>query len=97
MSITYLSVQGLKQTMSPAVAVIPIKASPNREQLVLRAGVCNVTNQCVDISLVGENPRGVQVSNDGRRIDKVPVMKMMVVVVGISKVSSRVLGLIRGR
>jgi hypothetical protein len=48
----YLSVQLIKETSGPAVAVEPIEASPLRVPLIGTTGVCNIANKVVDVGLV---------------------------------------------
>lgn len=75
--------------MSPTVSVIPVEASPLREILVTGAGVRIVTNECVDIRLVGGKPLAIHGADIGSSENMVAKVKMMIVVVSVAKVGPR--------
>lgn len=82
------AVKHLVQAMGPAVAMIPVKVAPLGEELVLRAGVGNVTNQRVDVVLVGSDPGGIEMGDHGGAIYEIAVMEVVVVVVCVPKIGA---------
>ena len=67
--------------MGPAVAVIPIKVARHREEFVLRARICDVSEQRVHVVFVGRHPRRIQVPDHSSAQNEVPIVKVMVVAV----------------
>lgn len=68
------------------MAVIPVKVPPEREILVLFAGVGNISHQDVHVFLVLLKPLRVQVTEDSSSQNVVAVVKMVVIVKRIAKV-----------
>ena len=90
------AVERVEETVGPAVPVEPVKAPPDGEVLVPRAGVCDVADEHVDVGLVGADPRRVQVPDDGRRVDEVTPVEVVVVVQRVAKVDAVVSCHVRG-
>ena len=82
------AVERVEEAVGPAVAVKPVEAPPDGEVLVPRAGVCNVADEHVDVGLVGADPGGVQMPDDGGRVDEVAVVEVVVVVQRVAKVDA---------
>jgi hypothetical protein len=73
------AVEGFKEAAGPAVAVVPVEGSAEGEAKVGFDGVGVVADEGVDPGFVGARiePAGVEVSNDGCRVDKVPKVEVI--------------------
>ncbi len=67
--------------MGPAVAVIPIKVARHREEFVLRARICDVSEKRVHVVFVGRDPGRIQVADHGSAQDEIRIVEVMVVAV----------------
>lgn len=83
--------------MGPAVTVIPVKASPHGEILILPTRVGNISNQDIDVFLVLLEPLGVMASNYCGSHNEVAVVKMVIIVTRIAEVQVQVACLVRRR
>ena len=68
--------------------MIPVKISPYWEYYIVRAGICNVADKNVDIILVLFKPSLVEMPNESSRKNVIAIMKMMIVIIGISEVNT---------
>lgn len=77
------------------MAMIPIKVSRDREILVSCRGVGYISYHGIYIiNILWGEPGRVQISDDGRRIDEVAIVKVVVVVKCVAKVGAVVTCLI---
>lgn len=83
--------------MSPTVTMIPVEASPQWKEFVVFAGVCHISHKQVDIVLVCLGPFWVKSANSGCGQYMIAIMEVVVVVVGVSKINSRVSCLVTRR
>lgn len=85
---TDLAIRSSIEAVGPAVAMIPIKVSPQREVLVLRTRIGNIAHEDVDVFPVLLHPLGIQVANCGSREDVVAIVEVVVIVVRVPEVSA---------
>lgn len=87
---SHLAVHSSIETMSPTVSMVPIKVPPQREILVLRARISNITYENVDVVLVLSHPLRVEVANRGGCKNMISIVEVVIVVVRVTKVGSRI-------
>lgn len=90
--LAYLAVHSGIETVSPAVAVVPVKVSPHGKQLVFGAGVGHVASEDVDVVLVLLQPVRVEIANHGASKDVIAVVEVVIIVVRVPEVGARVSG-----
>lgn len=84
----YLAISSGIESVSPAVAMVPVEAPPHGEVLVLGAWVCNISNKCVDILLVLLEPFGIKMAKDRTGQNMVAIVEMMIVVQCVAEVGA---------
>ena len=66
--------------------MIPIEHSREGEHVVLRAWIRSITDESVYPGFIEGKPGGVEIDYDGSGIDEVAVVKMMIIIICISKI-----------
>jgi len=92
-----LSVKGFIQTMRPTMTMIPIEHPADGEVVICGAWIGNISNESVDKIFVGCEPIWIKIAYYSCCVDKISIVKVMIVVVGVTEVGSRVARCVRGR
>lgn len=71
------AVEGFVEAVGPGMAVVPVHVAGDGEIWVSGRGVCEVTDEGVDVRSVGGEPAWVEGADDGTGEDEVSVASEM--------------------
>lgn len=72
------------------MAVVPVEVTGDGVVIVHCTRVGDIADECIDIRFVGSEPRGIKVPDYSGSVDEITVVEMVVVVIGVSEISTRV-------
>lgn len=84
------AISRFEEALGPRMTIVPVESSRDWEVRVFGACIGGIANHRVNVVLVAGKPRRVKVTNVTCCQNKVGKVEMVVVVVGISKVYSRI-------